>query len=113
MGESFFNYEHIYQVNCDISSNFVAILLFVGTPKEETKLLSRDVFKEEFLGNLDLVVDSVDCNLTIPFPEDYDVEQTQNMVAKIKRCPLLEIRDQEVFDQRKQSVLRNIYFLLK
>lgn len=117
MGEELINNEFRYQVNCDIPATFATILLTMGITKREVILLRRTIFREDFLGNLEQVVGSVDDNFRIPFSKDYGLVAgaggMQNVDSHILKRSLLEFRDNEAIDQRRENIIRNANFLFK
>ncbi|GLJ09847.1 hypothetical protein SUGI_0116930 [Cryptomeria japonica] len=94
MGEEHFKQEFYYRVNCDIPTEFSAILLRAGTCKSEVILLGLMLFKEEFLGLFEIAIGSIDERLMIPFPEDYG-----NKDDNILRKPILMVREDAKFNE--------------
>ncbi|GLJ26987.1 hypothetical protein SUGI_0528630 [Cryptomeria japonica] len=109
--------DHRYQVKYDILALFVSILLKVGISKFEAIQLCKVVFRAEFLGDLNTVVNNVDDNLMVPFPVDYRLPQGPQARHQNERdvvnCPLLTIRDERAFEDSRVGIMRNVNFFQK
>ncbi|XP_059076445.1 uncharacterized protein LOC131875787 [Cryptomeria japonica] len=111
MGKEFLMAYHRYRANANIPTFFPAILIYMGTSKQQAKLLTQMMFKHRLLGEIDIVLDNIDANLRIPLPQNYYMSLSNE--AEVKKLMIVNSLDFASFQATWLVISTNIEFLLK
>ncbi|GLJ15216.1 hypothetical protein SUGI_0248720 [Cryptomeria japonica] len=81
----------------------------VAESKIESHILYKRIFQEEFLGDMDIVLQEININRTISQPKDYGV--TERDGKSVTRLLILVILDVNFWEVRKPHIHTNLDFL--
>ncbi|GLJ30421.1 hypothetical protein SUGI_0602090 [Cryptomeria japonica] len=109
LGVEFLFADYIFWVNLDIPAQFLATILMVEEPKIKAQILGKRIFKRDFLGDKEWVLEEIDLNHNIPFAKDFGVPMKDRKPTP--SFPILVIINQDLWQVRKSIIRMTIDFM--